>query len=32
MFDLGNDVFVVYDMPELLVYAPTTAATGPSQS
>ena len=24
MFDLGNNVFVVYDMPELLVYAPTT--------
>jgi hypothetical protein len=26
MFDLGNYVFVVYDMPELLVYAPTTQA------
>ena len=26
LFSLGNDVFVVYDMPELLVYAPTTQA------
>jgi hypothetical protein len=26
LFALGNDVFVVYDMPELLVYAPTTEA------
>jgi hypothetical protein len=24
MFDLGNDVYVLWDMPELLVYAPTT--------
>jgi hypothetical protein len=26
MFDLGNDVYVLWDMPELLVYAPTTEA------
>lgn len=26
MFDFGRDVFVVYDIPELLVYAPTTQA------
>jgi hypothetical protein len=26
MFSLGKDVFVLYDMPELLVYAPTTQA------
>jgi hypothetical protein len=26
MFSLGNDLFVLYDMPELLVYAPTTQA------
>jgi hypothetical protein len=26
MFSLGGDVYVVYDMPELLVYAPTTEA------
>ena len=26
MFSLGNDVYVLWDMPELLVYAPTTQA------
>jgi hypothetical protein len=26
MFDLGREVYLVYDMPEFLVYAPTTEA------
>ena len=32
MFDFGRDVFVVYDMPELLVYAPTTEAAAEAVS